>query len=149
MYEFLALHVRDAMTADVVTLGQDSTVADAERIFERHNFNGLPIVDRNGQLQGMLTKLDLLKAFAFTPQSIAPHYEEVHGRSVGRYMTTEALSVSPDAPLTRVLEALVATRYKSLPVVTDGRLIGIIAREDVLRAIRRVAGRGEMEAREL
>jgi CBS domain-containing protein len=149
MYEFLTLHVRDAMTADPVTLRRDNTVAEAEQVFERHNFNGLPIVDQDGLLQGVLTKLDLLKAFAFTPQSIVPHYEDVLGQPVGHFMTHEALSVSPDAPLTRVVEALVATRYKSLPVVTDGRLIGVIAREDVLRAIRRVAGRGELEAREL
>jgi CBS domain-containing protein len=149
MYEFLTLHVRDAMTAEPVTLRQDNTVAEAEQIFDRHTFNGLPIVDQSGQLQGVLTKLDLLKAFAFTPLSIVPRYEDVLVQPVGRLMTHDALSVSPDAPLTRVVEVLVATRYKSLPVVTDGRLVGVIAREDVLRAIRRVAGRTELEAREL
>lgn len=146
MYEFLTLHVSDAMTPGPVTIREDVTVAEAERLFERHTFNGLPVVDESGRLHGVLTKLDLLKAFAFTPQSIVPHYEEVLQEPVGRFMTHEALAVSSDTPLTRVLESLVATRYKSLPVVTDGRLVGIIAREDVLRAIHRLAGRGDLLA---
>jgi CBS domain-containing protein len=144
MYEFLTLHVSDAMTPEPVTIRADVTVAGAEVLFEQHNFNGLPVVDESGRLLGVLTKLDLLKAFAFTPQSIVPHYEEVLRQPVERSMTREALAVSPDTPLTRVLEALVATRYKSFPVVTDGRVVGMIAREDVLRAIRRVAGPGNV-----
>ena len=54
-------------------------------------------------------------------------------------MTSCPETVHPDTPLTRVLEKLVSTRWKSLPVVQDGRVVGIVSREDVLQALRRVA----------
>jgi CBS domain-containing protein len=139
MYEFLSLHVSDAMTREPVTIREGTSLAEAEGIFEQHNFNGLPVVDENGRLRGVLTKLDLLKAFVFTPQSIVPHYEEILREPAARFLTSEPLAVTPDLPLTRVLERLVETRYKSFPVVNEGRLVGMIAREDVLRVIRRVA----------
>jgi CBS domain-containing protein len=68
-----------------------------------------------------------------------PAYDEIRRRPVRTVMTSQPLTVGPEAPLTRVLETLVATRVKSLPVIEAGRLVGIVAREDVLRALRRAA----------
>ncbi len=59
---------------------------------------------------------------------------------VGEKMSRELVTVAPDSPLTRVLEELVRTRNKSLPVVDGTQLVGIVAREDVLQALRRAAG---------
>ena len=58
---------------------------------------------------------------------------------VEQVMTADPTIVAPESPLTRVLEEMVGTRNKSFPVVADGRLVGIIAREDVIRALRRAA----------
>jgi CBS domain-containing protein len=84
----------------------------------------------------------VLRAYSFTPDAIVPHYDEIRARPVRSVMTTQPLTVGPDLPLTRVLELLVATRVKSLPVVEGGGVTGIVAREDVLRALRRAAGQG-------
>jgi CBS domain-containing protein len=127
------------MTRDVVTVAPNTPLREVELLFEKHGFNGVPVVASGGALLGMLTKLDVLRAFAFTTATVVPHYDEILRLPAERAMTRNPLSVDPGLPLTRLLEALIRTRHKSLPVVRDGRLIGIVSRKDVLGALRRTA----------
>ncbi len=138
-YGFLGCRVADAMTRDVVTIAPETELGEVEAVFERHHFNGLPVVQADGSLLGFLTKLDLLRAFAFSSHTIVPHYEEISHLTAEQVMNRKPATVTPDLPLTRVLEQLVATKYKSLPVVENDRLVGIVSREDVLAALRRTA----------
>ena len=139
MHEFLQYRVRHVMTTTLETIEPSASLAQAEAIFDQHDFNALPVVEPSGRLVGILTKLDLLAAFAFTPASIIPQYEDVMRSQVAEKMTRELVTVGPDLPLTRVLQELVETRNKSLPVLDGSRLVGVVAREDVLRALRRAA----------
>lgn len=104
------------------------------------DFNSLPVVGPGGELRGVVTKLDLLKAFRFTDDHMFPPYEEIMARPVHEVMVSDVSTVTPRTPLTRVLETLVRLRTKSLPVVEDGVVVGMIAREDVLQALRRAVG---------
>ena len=139
MHEFLQYRVRHVMTTRLETIEPRASLARAQEIFDQHDFNALPVVEPDGRLVGIFTKLDLLAAFAFTSTSIIPHYEDVMRSQVSERMTREPVTVGPDLPLTRVLQELVATRNKSFPVVNGTGLVGIVAREDVLRALRRAA----------
>jgi CBS domain-containing protein len=139
MYEFIYYRVRDVMSAPAVTVGPETPLAEVEDLFERHDFNALPVVDPAGGLLGVLSKLDFLKAFRFTPESIAPHYDEIMRQSAESVMSRDPLTVDPATPLTRVLEDMITTRFKSFPVVERGRVVGMVAREDVGRALRRAA----------
>src|SRR5213076_2941798 len=85
------------------------------------------------------TKLDFLKAFAFTPHEMVPHYDEIMGRPAESVMTRNPATVRPDMTLTRLLQLMVDTRYRSFPVAIGALLIGIVARQDVVRALRRAA----------
>lgn len=127
------------MTTDVVAIRPDTPLAEAEALFDRHDWNALPVVDPQGDLVGWLTKLDVLKAYAFTPESMVPPYDEIRKRPAASLMTREPASVTPDLPLTRVLHRLLETRNKSFPVLEGERLVGVIAREDVIRALRKAA----------
>lgn len=137
MYEFLHYQVRDAMTADPITIRADTRLREVEELFEAHDFNGVPVVDPHQRLLGILTKFDLLKAFCFDAHAMVPRYDEIMEQTAATVMTHDPVSVSPQLPLSRLLQKLVEMRTKSLPVVDGGRLVGIIAREDVLRALRR------------
>jgi CBS domain-containing protein len=141
MYEFLEFRVEDVMTASPVTLAPERTLAEAEALFEQHDFNGLPVVDPDGRLLGLCTKLDLLKAFRFTEQHVFPPYAEIMQRPVSEVMTRDVLTLTPRTPLTRVVQKLLDTRCKSFPVLDGDLLVGMVAREDVLRGLRQaVAG---------
>lgn len=143
MYEFLEYRVKDVMTREVISIEPQTPLAEAELIFEEHDFDALPVLDRDGRLVGVLAKLDLCRAFGFSPESVIPPYGEILSRPAESVMTRSPVEVDPEMRLTRVLEMMIETRYKSFPVVENGRLTGVIAREDVLRAVRR-AGAGEL-----
>jgi CBS domain-containing protein len=143
MHEFLQYRVRHVMTTTPETIEPSASLAHAEAIFDQHDFNALPVVEPDGTLVGIFSKLDLLAAFTFTPASIIPRYEEVMRSQIAERMTREPATVSPDLPLTRLLQKLVETRNKSFPVLDGTRLVGVVAREDVLRALRRSAA-GEL-----
>jgi CBS domain-containing protein len=138
MYEFLQYHVVDFMSRNGVVVGRHTPLEEAERLFARHDFNMIPVVD-GSRLVGVLTKLDFLKAFAFGKGRLLPHYTEILRHEVESVMTTDPITVSSDTPLTRVLEKIVETRYRSFPVVDGGVLVGVISREDVVTALRKAA----------
>jgi len=131
--------VADAMTYRPLTVSPGTPLAEVEALFERHDFNSLPVVSRDGILLGLVTKLDFLQAFAFTPQEVVPHYDEIMCRPAESVMTGDPITVRPDIPLTRLLQLMVDTRHRSFPVTIGALLIGIVARQDVVRALRRAA----------
>ncbi len=146
MYEFISYRVKDVMTPDPVTIEPDAALSDVEAIFEEHDFNGLPVVDESHRLIGMVTKLDLLKAFTFTEKSKIPHYNAIMDQKISKVMTKDPCVVYPETPLTRVLQHMIDTGHKSFTVVENDVVVGIVAREDIIRALRE-AGQAEIPAR--
>lgn len=143
MYEFLEYRVMDVMTKDPVSIAPDARLTDVATIFDQHDFNGLPVLSADGHMLGFVTKLDLLAAFRFTEDAIFPPYDQIMARPVADAMTVDPVATTPRALLTDVLEKLLHGRYKSLPVMDGERLVGIVAREDILTGLRR-AGAGEV-----
>ena len=135
MHRFLEARVAEYMTRHVVSVMPSTSLREIETLFVAHDFNGVPVVDGSA-LIGLVTKLDVLRVFVFTPQSVIPQYDQLSRLTASEIMTRDPITFPPDAPLTRVLQALVDFRVKSFPVLEDGRLVGMIAREDVVRALR-------------
>ena len=135
MYKFLEETAGAYMTRDVKAVSRGTTVRELGQMFDHDDFNTFPVVE-NGEVIGIVTKFDMLKCFAFTPNQMLPRYSDLMNRKVADVMTTEFIYVRPDTKLTRVLQLMVEHRIRSLPV-TDGenRLAGIIAREDIVRAL--------------
>jgi CBS domain-containing protein len=145
MYEFLEYEVQDVMSAPV-SVAPATPLAEVEAILEGQGYNGLPVADAAGSLVGWVTSLDLLEAFRFTDESTLPPYDQIMQRPVESVMTREPVSVRPRMKLTRVLERMLATRNKSFPVVEGARLVGVVAREDVMSALRRAHAGERREA---
>lgn len=141
MYEFVHYTVADVMTPRPRTVTPETSLSDAQALFEEYGFNGMPVADASGNLAGYLTKMDILRAFTLRPEAMVPAYSRIMQEPVGGVMSREPVHVPPEQPLTRVLQRLVEMGVKSLPVVDDtGALVGVIAREDVLRALREATG---------
>ena len=136
-YGFLEGTVKDVMTRDIVAVLAETPLGDVERIFEERSLDGVPVVNEDGILLGMLTKFDTLRALAFSRPSTAHPYQELLRLPAARVMTRNPRTVHPDMPLARLLETLVRTRHKSLAVARNGRLEGMVSRKDVLGALRR------------
>ena len=139
MYEFLEYRVADAMTSRPVTIARATPLGEVEALFEAHDYDCLPVCDGDGALVGVVSKVDFLRAFAFTPESIVPPYDEIMRRPAASVMSQKPLTVTPEMSLTRVLQLMIDTRHRSFPVVIGALPIGMIARTDVMRALRRAA----------
>ena len=139
MYRFLEQTVDSFMTRSVKVVPRDLTLLALSEMFERDDFNSYPVED-DGQVVGIVTKFDILKCFAFTPNQMLPRYHDLMSRKIGDVMTPEFIYVSPDTRLTRVLQIMVEHRIRSI-IVLDGaeKLVGIIAREDVIKALKATA----------
>ena len=135
MYKFLEETAGNHMTRDVTTVTRELTVRELGAMFDRDDFNTYP-VEEDGQIAGIVTKFDMLKCFAFTPSQMVPRYADLMGRTVADLMISDFIYIRPDTKLTRVLQLMVEHRIRSIPVLDgDSRLTGIIAREDILRAL--------------
>lgn len=135
MYKFLQYHVGEFMTKNPVSVGRDLTLKEVEDLLHGHDFNALPVTE-SGKLIGIATKFDFLKAFAFSTRQLVPHYDELMSRKVGDVMTVNVVTVEPTSPLTRALQLMVDLKARSLPVVEDGKLVGMISRTDLMKALK-------------
>jgi CBS domain-containing protein len=135
LYRFLEETAGSYMTRNVTTVTRETTIRELGEMFDRDDFNTYPVVE-NDEVIGIVTKFDVLKCFAFTPNQMLPRYSDLMNRTLASVMTSEFIYVRPDTKLTRVLQLMVEHRIRSLPVTDgDNRLVGIIAREDIVRAL--------------
>ena len=134
MYRFLEETAAHTMTRTVSTVTRSLTVRELGDMIKRDDFNTYPVVE-DGQVVGIVTKFDVLKCFAFTPNQMVPRYGDLMNRTVGDVMVSDFVYVRPDTRLTRILQLMVEHRIRSIPVIDGNKLAGIIAREDVLKAL--------------
>src|SRR5215467_1500185 len=147
------MKVHDVMTWGAITVEPDASVARAVRLMLQNKISGLPVVDGEGQLVGMVTEGDFLRRgelgtqwhrprwleFLLGPGRLAAEYVRSSGQKVGEVMTIEPWTVTPETPLDEVVHLMERHRVKRLPVVQDGKLIGIVSRANLLHALASVA----------
>jgi len=131
--------VNDVMTRDVVTISKEATVQEAARLMVRHGISGLPVLDADHQLVGVLSTTDLLRRTRERTGRPWWHGWSRAGRDsrrIGPVMTAPAVTVRPDTPLVAAAERLEQHRITRLPVVDQGgKLLGIVTRCDLVRAL--------------
>lgn len=140
------LHVGDVMTPNPMTIGPDRTVAELVELFLRHDFNALPVVDGDGILLGLVTKLDLLRLLRPGEALQIPDWSGVSDTPVDRIMRHGVLSVELEDTAAVAADLMVATGLRSLPVVQRGPgaplLCGMLSRGDLLKGLRLETGSG-------
>lgn len=131
MVPLLSMRVRDVMTVDPATVDPEITLSELRERFEELRYSCFPVVS-DDRLVGIVGEYDLLEACLLRPSSIIPHFDEILTMPVRDVMSADCVTVAPDDPLSHVIEKLVQHRHKSLPVLEGGKLVGIIARSDLL-----------------
>jgi CBS domain-containing protein len=120
------LTARDIMTEGVITIRPASTIQEAIETLLSERISGLPVVDDRGRLVGIVTEFAML-AVAYD--------EHVLSDTVAQHMTTDLLTVDVDDAVRKVADLCVVHRVRRVPVLDHGKLVGLIARSDVLRAV--------------
>jgi CBS domain-containing protein len=123
------LTARDYRTKNPFVLKPDTDVFEAIRQFIERKITGVPVVDESGQLVGLFSELDCMKAVA-----TASYFEEMPGK-IGDLMTTEFQRVPPTISIVELAELFSQATLRQFPVVEEGKLVGIISRVDVLKAL--------------
>jgi CBS-domain-containing membrane protein len=135
MHRFLEATAGQYMTRAVKTVARETTMRELERLFETDEFNCYPVRDGD-DIVGIVSQFDLLKCFAFNPGRMVPAYDDLLSRMVADVMTPEFIYVDSETKLSRVLQLMTDHRTKSIPVLdAEQRLVGIIARTDIMRAL--------------
>ena len=115
---------RDVMNSNVVAIDADATVEETIHSLLKHRASGAPVVDRQGELIGIVSEFQLLEAI---------YRPEVKREQVRDLMTRDVITVGADATLSEVANMLLLHRIRRVPVVHEGKMIGIISRHDLLR----------------
>lgn len=111
------MRVKEIMTAPVVTVPADATPATVAAVLREHRISGVPVVDPDGAVVGLVSEYDLLAR---------------SGGTAGQVMSTAVISVTEDTDVDEVRHLLVERRIHRVPVLAGARLVGIVSRSDVV-----------------
>ena len=143
----------EIMTRDVISVPADASVVQAARLMLQRHVSGLPVTDGRGNLVGIVTEGDFLRRaeigtqrkrarwleFLIGPGRLATEYVRACGRKVEEIMTSDLYTVTEDTPVDRIVHLMEKHRVKRIPVEREGRLVGIVSRANILRAVANVA----------
>ncbi|MGX9365524.1 CBS domain-containing protein [Desulfoplanes sp. PS50] len=146
------LTAKDIMTRNPLTVKPDTDISAAAATLLEHDINGLPVVDQNNKLIGILCQSDLVslqKKFplpsvftfldGFLPLSsmtaMEREIQKISASTVEDAMTPDPVTVRVDTPVDEIAGLMVDRKFHSLPVVRDGKLVGVVGMKDVLKTV--------------
>jgi CBS domain-containing protein len=139
---------RDIMTANVISVSQDTPVREIVGLLLKYRISAVPVVDSARKVVGIVSEGDLLRPEGtsgggrkrswwleaiFADEALT--YEKAYGRTAGAVMTRNVLTVEEDTPLNEIAELLERHQIKRVPVLSDGRLAGIVSRANLLHGL--------------
>jgi CBS domain-containing protein len=143
------MKAEDVMTRDVISIDPDATVLEAARLMLQHRISGLPVINKDGKLVGVLSEGDFLRRretktehrrsrwleFLMGPGRMAAEYSHSHGSKVSEVMTADVQTVDDVTPLEDIVELMERHRIKRVPVMCGGEVVGIVTRSNLMRAM--------------
>jgi CBS domain-containing protein len=145
----------DVMVRDVITIGPDDDVSRAAKTLADHDISALPVIDEQRRVLGILSEADLLRREEIGTEKrhpawleavmpagrLATEYAKSHGRKVRELMSETVVSATPDASLSEIAALLERKRIKRVPIVQNGKLVGIVSRANLIQALASAAER--------
>jgi CBS domain-containing protein len=145
------MRAHQIMTRSVITIAPDATILEAARTMLQHHVSGLPVVDATGKLLGIVSEGDFIRRSEIgTPPKrgrwlkvllgdSAVDYVREHGRSVSDVMTCDPVTITEDATLEEIVDAMESNGVKRLPVMKGDRLVGLVSRANLMQAVASLA----------
>jgi CBS domain-containing protein len=139
----------DVMVTNVITAGPDTTVQEVAGILLTNRISGVPVIGAKGELMGIVSEGDLMRraesgtgrrrpwwlSVLTGREVLAAEYVKEHSRKVADVMTSPVVTVAPDTRLQDIATTLEKNGIKRVPVVKDGKVVGIISRANLLQAL--------------
>jgi CBS domain-containing protein len=139
----------DVMVTNVITVGPTACVQDVAQILLENHISAVPVVKADGTIVGIVSEGDLMRraetgtlrrrswwlAALIGREGLAAEYIKEHSRKVADIMTRDVVTVEPDTPLAEVAAILEKNRIKRVPVVKNGKIVGIVSRANLLQAL--------------
>jgi CBS domain-containing protein len=153
------MKIGELMTRDVITVTPGTSLKVVATLLVERRISGVPVCDGDGRVLGVISEADIIwKTQGYRPErsrflrwvvdKTGGDFVRLDARNAGDAMTTPALTVGPDADVTSAARLMVERRVNRLPVVEDGRLVGIVTRADLVRAFNRADAEIEAEIRD-
>lgn len=147
------MRAHQIMTKPVITVSPDATIVEAANIMLQRHVSGLPVVENGGKLVGIVSEGDFIRRseigtqrkrgrwlrFILGPGQSASDFVQEHGRKVSAVMTKDPLTITEDTALAEIVNLMERNNVKRLPVVRDGKLVGIVSRANLLQAVASLA----------
>jgi CBS domain-containing protein/ribosomal protein S17 len=144
-----SMRAQEIMSRNVMTVGADAPVTSAIRIMLSHRISGLPVVDNEGRLVGILSETDFLRrveigtekrrgrwlALLAGTEQVALDFARQHGRKVSEIMTPNPITIGEDTSLEQIVRLMESHNVKRFPVMHGEEIVGIVTRADFLAAI--------------
>lgn len=157
------MRAADVMSRWVTAVHPDTPVVEAVRLMLQDEVSGLPVVDHAGRLVGIVSEGDFLRRsergaerkrrrwieFLIGQERLAGEYAHAHSKRVADVMRFPVVTVGPDASLDEILETMERHHIKRVPVVQDGRVVGIVSRANLLRAFASINAAPQASARSI
>jgi CBS domain-containing protein len=151
------LYARDIMTTEVLTVSPETSIADLSKTLENRKIGGVPVVEKGGRLVGVITQSDLverardlelppainildLHIYLQIPSHLIQRVEKMLGTTVGDCMTHDPVTVAPDTPVSQIAALMAKQKVHTLPVLKGGKIVGVIGKMDLVRAMAREPG---------
>lgn len=132
------MRARDIMTRSVLSVQTSVPVAKAAAILAKRGFTALPVTDEAGDLVGIVTEADLIEnRFPVSEPAVEAAAANGPAATVGEVMTAPVVGVSHDTDVSVVAREMLIGRRRSLPIVDGNRLVGVVTRRDIVRALAR------------
>ena len=137
--------VRERMTPNPITVTEDTSMHDALRLMRERRIRRLPVVDRQGNLIGMVSEKDLLYASPSPATSLSVFEINylISQINVGQLMNREPITIEEDCPLEEAARIMADSRVSGLPVMRAGKLVGIITETDLFKIFLELLGARE------
>jgi len=146
------IKAKDIMEKNIISVQPDTDITTAVGILLKNHINGVPVVDETGALKGILCQSDLIfqqKNIPVPPifillDGIIPlssskkfnaELEKMAAIKVEQAMVKNPFSVGPEAPISEIASLMVEKHFHTIPVVEEGKLVGIIGKEDILKVL--------------
>ncbi|MCX9081658.1 MAG: CBS domain-containing protein [Candidatus Methanoperedens sp.] len=136
MRQIIEKKIEEVMTNNVITVTKDTTLRELRDLFKKYDFNVFPVLE-NGEITGVVTKLNFLKIFSFDPERLIPDLKSIFAKNAGDIMSRRIIAICSGDSIQKAAQKMMNNRVRAILVTDKSKKIlkGIITRGDIMKYV--------------